>query len=170
MPASGHHLAHHRISFVLPLSVPTKPEEHEMGQGFPTRNTKYKNSQITGAGSFCSSFRMECVFHLSGSIVITSVATAVSNCISDPSVFWVRLYFWFNCILGPTVHQVQLYFRSNCISVSAVFHMQKYSGSVCVYPLQLRVWGRVQVSNLFVSDRSSCCVPPPTTTLCNMYL
>ena len=148
MPASGHHLAHHRISFVLPLSVPTKPEEHEMGQGFPTRNTKYKNSQITGAGSFCSSFRMECVFHLSGSIVITSVATAVSNCISDPSVFWVRLYFWFNCILGPTVHQVQLYFRSNCISVSAVFHMQKYSGSVCVYPLQLRVWPRASVKPL----------------------
>ena len=167
MPASGHHLAHHRISFVLPLSVPTKPEEHEMGQGFPTRNTKYKNSQITGAGSFCSSFRMECVFHLSGSIVITSVATPVSNCISDPSVFLVQLYFWFNCISGPTVH----YF----ISGPTVFLFQLYFTcknilGLCVCIHYNYEWGRVQVSNLFVSDRSSCCVPPPTTTLCNMYL
>ena len=150
MPASGlpsSHLAHQRISFVLPLSVPTKPEEHEMGQGFPARSTKYKNSHLSGADSVRSNVR-DGVCIPSISISISSVASAVSNCIMVKTVFLVQLYFWSNCISRARIFRVCV-----CVSITIT--------SVAACKCQTSLW----------PDRSSCCVPPPTTTtLCNMFL
>ena len=115
MPASGlpsSHLAHQRISFVLPLSVPTKPEEHEMGQGFPARSTKYKNSHLSGADSVRSNVR-DGVCIPSISISISSVASAVSNCIMVETVFRVQLYFWSNCISPARIFRVCV-----CVSIT----------------------------------------------------